>query len=200
MIEQKFNTLCNKFTNNRKIINILYQEILNYYSSENRYYHNLNHLTNIYSELPILNDSIEFAIFYHDIIYDIKKKDNEYQSALLCKKRLLDLNVDEEVIKEATKLVIETKNHNPSSLNNALFLDADLSILGKDYKTYQHYTKMIRLEYSLFSDYEYYEGRKKVLEKFLKKDRIYKSNYFYRKYELQARKNILKELYQIKSF
>jgi predicted metal-dependent HD superfamily phosphohydrolase len=51
----------------------------------------LVHLENIYEEFqPLtLNPIIEFSIFYHDIIYDVKNKNNEEESAFLAKKGLL---------------------------------------------------------------------------------------------------------------
>ena len=44
-----------------------------------------------------------------------------------------------------------------------------------------------------YDDTTYFSGCKKVLERFLDKERIYESRYFYDKYERQARVNMLME-------
>ncbi len=83
--------------------------------------------------------------------------------------------------------------HKASCELNALFLDADLSILSSSKKRYKEYTQNVRKEYAFYDDTTYFLGRKKVLEIFLDKERIYESRYFYDKYDRQARVNILME-------
>lgn len=56
-----------------------------------------------------------------------------------------------------------------------------------------NYTKQIRKEYSIYPDFLYKPGRKKVLEHFLQLENIFKTDYFKTKYEVQARKNIESE-------
>ena len=194
MLKDKFIKLCKNFSTGKELTLKLWQEIEDAYTQANRHYHTLKHLENIYKELPKLDNVAEFAIFYHDIIYDVKRVDNEQKSALFCEDRLTCLNVDASIIKDTVTLINETKTHNPSTRANALFLDADLSILGSDTDKYISYTKQIRKEYSIFSQSDYYTGRKKVLKHFLVKERIYHSDNFYNKYETKARENIKKEL------
>ena len=196
MLEKKFYILCQKITNNNKLIKILWKEIELSYSNTNRFYHTLSHLENIYSKLkPFpLNSAIEFSIFYHDMVYDIQKVDNEEKSAVVALKHLTELGLTKRDIKQVYQLIIKTKSYQASSLENALFLDADLSILGSKLEVYKKYSENIRQEYSIYSDKVYKNGRKNVLEKFLTKDRIYISDYFYDLYEKKARKNIEYEL------
>ena len=195
MLENRFKTLCQIFSKDTELISLLWQEIRVAYSNPMRYYHTLKHLEDIYKELHSfrVNPLIEFAISYHDIIYDIKRDDNEEQSALLAKKRLEELNVPSTLIEEVSQLIIETKTHKDSFEMNALFLDADLSILGSSQKRYKEYLQNVRKEYAFYDDSTYFCGRKKVLEMFLDKEKIYGSKYFYDKYEERARENILME-------
>jgi len=196
MLENKFYILCQNFTINSKLIENLWKEIELSYSNKNRFYHTLLHLENIYIELKpfALDSTIEFSIFYHDMVYDIQKGDNEEKSAVVALKHLTELGLTKRGIRQVYQLIIETKNHQASSLENAFFLDADLSILGKKLEVYKKYSEDIRQEYSIYSDKAYKKGRKNVLKKFLTKDRIYISDYFYNLYEEKARKNILYEL------
>jgi len=73
-------------------------------------------------------------------------------------------------------------------------LDADLAILGKDWKDYENYIHQIRKEYSIYPDFLYNPGRKKVLIHFLEFDEIFKTNHFKEKYENIARENIQREI------
>ncbi len=198
MLRDRFTTLCKNFSSDQALINQLWLEIEEAYQDSSRHYHNLTHLVKIYNELPKYDYVTEFAIFYHDIIYDVTKSDNEEQSAQLCKERLSNLNVKPTTIMETTTLIRETKTHNPSSPRNALFLDADLVILGSNSNEYREYTQKIRAEYRYYSEKEYIIGRMKVLTHFLKKERIYHSDHFYTQYESVARENILKELDTLK--
>jgi len=73
-------------------------------------------------------------------------------------------------------------------------LDIDLSILGYSPEKYSQYKKNIRKEYSWVPENDYVSGRKKVLESFLKKQKIFQTEYFYSKYEQNARINIQEEI------
>ncbi len=85
MLKTKFITLCQNFSKDKALISSLWQEIQLVYSKPTRHYHTLKHLEEIYKELQSFNLTplLEFAIFYHDIVYDVKRDDNEEQSALL---------------------------------------------------------------------------------------------------------------------
>ena len=196
MLEDKFKLLCQNFTHNTKIINQLWLEIEREYSSKNRYYHTLRHLQSIYKVLePFKLDTLlEFSIFYHDIIYDVKASNNEEQSAFFAKKSMKQLNVPTKLQEEVFNLIIETKTHQTNCEENALFIDADLAILGSSKKNYQEYILNIRKEYAHYSDKIYKNSRKKVLESFLKEERIYKSKHFYEYFEEQAKSNIKSEI------
>ena len=188
-------------TTNKRLIDSLWCEIHTQYSEPHRDYHTLKHLEQIYKELEALtlDPIVEFTIFYHDIIYDVEKNSNEEQSALLASKRLKELKVERSLINDVTQLILLSKQHEPTDIQKyQLFLDADMTILGSSPAAYEQYTQSIRKEYSIYSDNTYNHGRRKVLLHFLKKSKLYQSEYFYHKYEEQAQKNILTEYHQIR--
>lgn len=201
MIYQAFKKLVCKYQINEVIIETLWNEIEKFYSEKNRHYHNLSHIENLISELESVkhlikdSDTIMFSTFYHDIVYNTLKQNNEEKSAELAEKRLTSLGLANEKILKCKAQILATKTHilNPDSDTN-LFTDADLSILGKDWNVYSDYFKNIRKEYHFYPDLIYYPGRKKVLKHFLEMERIFKTDAFYENYEKQARENILKEL------
>ncbi|CAA6818523.1 MAG: Predicted metal-dependent phosphohydrolase, HD superfamily, partial [uncultured Sulfurovum sp.] len=135
MLENKFKTLCHNYTRDEILIAKLWEEISKAHSSVERHYHTLEHLEHIYNELESIKITplLAFATFYHDVVYDINAKDNEEQSALLAKERLTALNVPEILREKVFQLIVETKTHQASSKENALFLDADLAMLGSSY-------------------------------------------------------------------
>ncbi len=140
-----------------------------------------------------------FSIFYHDIIYNVLRKDNELRSAALAVKRLALLQVPV-VQREAVKVFIEaTQTHkipdkgvNQSDL--AFFLDFDIAILGTFWEQYETYTRQVRKEYRVYPDMLYKPGRKKFLQSTLQADHLFHTHLFRTAFEAQARANMEKEL------
>jgi len=200
MLHENFKNLFQKFNQDIPLQENLWIEIETYYSSEKRHYHNLSHLENLFEELlPIQEkledwDTIQFSIFYHDIIYKASRSDNEEKSALLAIERLKEIGYPNDQILKCNHQIVTTKSHEFSDAETNYFTDADLSILGKSWEIYLEYFQHIRKEYKIYPDFIYNPGRKKALQHFLKMNRIFKTDYFFEKYEKQARENLKKEL------
>lgn len=201
MIKETYIQLLTNFTNDNSLINEFWTEIEQYYSDKKRLYHNLSHLQNLLLELLEVKHKIEnqntilFTLFYHDIIYNSLKSDNEEQSAELAEKRMKRINVPATIIENCKSQILATKNHrNNSDSDTNFFTDADLSILGKNETIYQTYSKNVRSEYLFYPTEIYNKGRIEVLEHLLNLNRIYKTEYFYSKYEVRARLNISNEI------
>jgi predicted metal-dependent HD superfamily phosphohydrolase len=140
-------------------------------------------------------NNISFSVFYHDVIYDATSKLNEEKSAEFAQSRLQKSGLNEYDLSEISKQILATKSHQKSENSDINYLlDADLSILGKDSETYLDYTKKIRKEYSIYPDFLYKPGRKKVLQHFLELENIFKTEDFRDRYELQAKENIEVEI------
>ena len=200
-IEKIFYELNSKFTENSSLKEQMWSEIFINYSEKNRHYHTLSHLTCMISLLEEIKNKIKdweavlFAVFYHDIIYKSDSNQNEEMSADLAKLRLTGLSFPENRIRKCTSLILATKGHSNSNDNDTnLFTDADLSILGQSWDIYSEYSKQIREEYSIYPDMIYNPGRKKVLAHFLEMSPIFKTQYFFDKFEIQAKKNLIAEL------
>lgn len=167
-----FSDISGRYTTDIALINSLWTEIENNYSLKNRYYHNLIHLENMIYELEsvrkIINDFdvVLFSVFYHDIIYKSTAKDNEEKSAEIAKERLEQLEVPSEISERIYSQILATKSHSTSDDDTNFLTDADLSILGKGWKEYENYIRQIRKEYSIYPDFLYKPGRKKVLQHF----------------------------------
>ncbi len=200
MLKSNFLHLLSKYCIDENLIEKLWAEIEVNYSNNKRHYHTLLHLENLFIELSTIKsniknwDSVLFALYYHDIIYNPLKSNNEEKSAELAVNRMLQISVTDAEIRHSKNLIVATKLHiksNDSDIN--YFLDADLSVLGQSWEGYSVYYKNVRKEFSIYPNFIYNNGRKKVITHFLGSDTIFKTNHFYNKYEIKARENLQKE-------
>ncbi|WP_124981472.1 HD domain-containing protein [Nonlabens xiamenensis] len=201
-MKEKFLSLIERYSSDKDYKVECWNELNKKYSSKSRHYHNLDHLDHMFSELEKVKseinrlDAIEFSIFYHDLIYNPRKSDSEYQSALVFKKRLS--NTSFTPIDYCVEQIVATKEHKLSDDSDTnLLLDMDLSILGSEPDRYQGYAKKIRKEYAIYPGWMYRKGRKKVLQHFLSLDSIFKTEFFRNEYEEKARENLENELREL---
>jgi predicted metal-dependent HD superfamily phosphohydrolase len=204
MIQPVFAQLASTYSSNNFIIEQLWDEIETAYSNSKRHYHNLHHLQHLLEELSHVKatihdwNTIVFSVFYHDLVYNPLRRDNEERSVLIMENRLQSIDVPITVIDTCKAQITATKAHSLSTDNDTnLFTDADLSVLGQPWNTYKEYAIAVRKEYALYPDPLYKPGRKAVLNYFLQAEQIFKTEHFFAKYEKQARENLLQELQEL---
>lgn len=201
MLQATFHTLITPYTSDKNLQTLLWQEVNKAYSGKKRYYHNLAHLSNLLAQLQPVQmalqnwETVLFALFYHDVVYNTLRQDNEAKSAVLAQQRMEQLGVAPETITLTVAHILATKAHQPGQHTDTdYFTDADLCILGQPWEQYEAYYKNIRKEYALYPAVIYNPGRKKVLQHFLDMEQIFKTTHFYARFERQARKNLEQEL------
>ena len=201
MLKETFIELLTKYTDNDSLKKELWAEIEENYSIIKRHYHTLEHLYNLLSQLTDVKNEIQnwetilFTLFYHDIIYNSIKSDNEEKSAEFAENRMKQISVSNDKIELCKKQILATKSHIKSTDSDTnYFTDADLSVLGQNWETYLLYCKNVRKEYSIYPALVYNPGRNKVLNHFLSMDRIFKTDFFYNKFEIQAKQNLQQEI------
>jgi pantetheine-phosphate adenylyltransferase len=173
----------------------MWSYIYNAYTEKNRFYHNLTHISNCLNEFDLIKNriekrfSVEMAIFFHDLVYDIKSKTNEEDSVKFIMKELQIPLVKEDI----SALILATK-HNTNKLTDdqKYICDIDLSSLGKSWRLFNYYNKLVEQEYSIFPLRDLLKGRIYFMQGLLTRKRIYYTEFFYDRYEKQARKNIQK--------
>lgn len=202
MLSETFANLLKIYNADERLIHELWYEIEKCYSGTTRYYHTLQHLHHLMTVLNEVKEEIEdwqtilFSLYYHDVIYNPLRSDNEVKSAELAEKRMKKISTPEVQIKHCKEQIFATKSHGKSADSDTnYFTDADLSILGHGWEAYSEYCKNIRKEYSIYPDIVYNRGRKKVLKHFLEMERIFKTNFFHDRYEIQAKQNLVNELH-----
>jgi predicted metal-dependent HD superfamily phosphohydrolase len=176
-----------------------FDDVANHYSDPGRFYHTLDHISNVLEAVESLGSSarnlnaVKLAAWLHDVIYDSKASDNEERSAEFAERLCQELAIPEG--RDIASLILKTKTHDAGDDPDAkVLLDADLAVLGASEPAYRDYAQQIRQEYAWVPEPEYRSGRQKVLTKFLARPRIY---HFLSHLEVPARRNISAEIAQL---
>lgn len=167
------------------------------YREPHRRYHTLAHVRHCLRELDacrtLAHDpiAIEFAIWFHDAIYDTRRNDNEERSAELARAVIASARLPLKLGRRVMRLICATKRHRLSAdAGVQLFLDIDLSILGQGRGEFRRYDRHIRQEYAWVPERRFATRRAAVLRKFLDRPSIYGSKFFRQQYEARAGRNL----------
>lgn len=179
----------------------IYNAVISQYQNGKRTYHNLDHVAHCLEEFDKLRSlcraphMVELAIWYHDIIYDTKAKDNEEKSG---QRALIDLAVmgaSEILIYDVERLILLTKHDRiPIDIDGRVIVDVDLSILGQPPEVFDEYKSAIRAEYSWVPDEEFWPKRYDFLMDMLSRDKIFCTDHCVQKFERAARENLIRSL------
>jgi predicted metal-dependent HD superfamily phosphohydrolase len=196
-------------------------QVDNLLSAHTRLYHNLWHVTQMFSiheqlknEWEDLTDHQESnlleAIYWHDAIYDTSSKEifelNEIKSAALfeAKRKLLrdtDIQTNGKYSQQywnlTGDLILATKGHfkeRPYDELTEWFLGLDLASLAAPWDMFKLNNKLIRLEFYNVSDDEWNKNRHWFLKHALEQDKIYRHPVMHKHFETLARYNIHKLL------
>jgi predicted metal-dependent HD superfamily phosphohydrolase len=174
-----------------------FQLLGEHYSEPHRAYHNLRHIKECFEELDsVVNEAkdhaaLALALWFHDVIYDPHRSDNEEQSAALMLKTCAEAGISERTLSSSHALILATKAHTGSGHPDIpLIVDIDLSILGKNPERFDEYENQIRQEYSWVPQQVFSAKRAEILQNFLRRPVIYATELFRQKYEEQARRNL----------
>jgi len=168
------------------------------YTAPGRHYHDLTHIEDCLAALAAVDnlsaserDILTEAIWWHDVVYDATRSDNEELSA-----QLAERHVRPDLRPEVARLIRLTKSHQvePGDRLGAILISIDLSILGAEPARYDAYAAAIRREFAHVPDREYRVGRSRVLSQFAARAVIYPDAGFAAIYHRRARENLAREL------
>ena len=171
------------------------------WSEPHRRYHDLAHLAAVLGLVGELAgaatdpDAVRLAAWYHDVVYDPRRDDNEQVSAERARAGLRGL-VPPERVEEVVRLVLLTAGHDPApdDVDGAVLCDADLAVLAGPPEAYAAYASAVREEYGHLSDAEFTAGRTAVLEHLLALPALYRLPAVAREWTPRARANLAAEL------
>ena len=173
-------------------------ELIAAYSSPTRHYHNLAHVEDCLGLLSRVenlsardSEILTEAIWWHDVVYDATRSENEELSAQLAERHVLA-----DISAEVARLIRLTRTHDVKVGDRlgAILISIDLSILGGDPARYDAYAAAIRQEFIHVPEPDYRAGRARVLDHFAARAVIYPDPAFAAMYEQQARTNLMREL------
>lgn len=174
------------------------EQLIAAYSAPGRHYHNLAHIEDCLAALARLEDLssrerdiLSEAIWWHDVIYDATRTDNEELSA-----QLAGQHVHTDISDEVARLIRLTKSHDVQAGDRlgATLISIDLSILGAEPARYDAYAAAIRREFIHVPDADYRAGRASVLARFAARPVIFPEADFAARYDRPARDNLAREL------
>ena len=202
----------------------VFEDVKHHYEDPKRFYHTLMHVADLLRQSietqrtgkPIKLENpeiVDWAILYHDIIYDVNSNMNEENSAVYFHKWAAKWSQDsneyplwmpESNVSKICHYIIETKKHDvalSSDTDLQFFIDVDMSILGREKcEEYLQYCDKIRLEYGHLSNNDWRYGRTKFLRSTLDEEKIIFATPEIRdQLESNAKRNIQLELENLES-
>ena len=179
----------------------LYGALIARYSEPHRKYHTVQHLDECFArfdearELAQQPYEIELALWFHDAVYDVRRQDNEAQSADWARSAAARAGVAEAACSRLSQLILATKHDaDPPSPDAALLVDVDLAILGAAPDRFDQYERQIREEYSWVPGFVFRRKRREILQGFLARPHLYTTSHFRDRYETLARANLTRSI------
>jgi predicted metal-dependent HD superfamily phosphohydrolase len=179
----------------------LRDELIEAWSTPPRTYHGLEHLHECLTRLDAWRDlaeqpgEIAMALWFHDAILDVRRHDNEARSGAWALRVLTRAGVDVDRARRVRDLVVATRHDGrPCDADCRVMLDIDLAILGAEPARYDRYETDVRREYAHVSDFIFRRRRAQLLEDFLVRPRIYRTERAKRELEDRARSNLARAL------
>lgn len=175
----------------------VYHALMARYAEPHRKYHTLQHLHECLSQFELAQGlasrgaEVETALWFHDAVYDLKRSDNEAQSAAWARDAALQAGVAAEVAARLHALVMATRHSAlPVGGDEQLLVDIDLAILGAGPARFAEYEQQIREEYGHVPGWLFRRKRRAILHSFLERPRIFSTPRFHAALEDTARANL----------
>ncbi len=179
----------------------LHARIVDAYREAHRKYHNLQHLRECFQHFEALREQadhaqeIELALWFHDAIYETRRKGSEQKSADWAREQALDAGLDPSIAERIHGLIMVTLHTAAAEGTDAqIMIDVDLGILGAGTSRFDEYEQQVRAEYKWVPGLLYRRERRKILKSFLDRPTIYCTESFRDRYEQRARDNISRAL------
>lgn len=225
-LKEAWNYAVNYFPNiDHEKADAVYDEIVLLYMSPDRFYHTIFHIENMIRSIEQIlkiytfkhpeqvKAELFFAAFFHDVVYNPQSHDqiieDDYRSdevlsaeAAIVSLKKMGLEVAES-LEHIYELIILTENHQVDkkahcpTLQQKIFFDADMSILGDIDPKYDEYKLGCWKEYQHIDPERFIAGRSDFLSHLLDKKAIFYTEYMNQVYGNQAFINIKAELSEL---
>jgi len=133
----------------------LYADVRGRYSEPHRHYHTDRHLAECFENVRAIialaehPAEVNVGLWFHDVIYDTRRHDNEERSADWARTAAQELGASAESAQRIYDLVMFTRHAAaPVGIDAEVLVDANLSILGARPARFQEYETQVRSEYA----------------------------------------------------
>lgn len=182
----------------------LLNQLIACYSEPHRRYHTLRHLRECLLHFDAARslaqrpEEIEVALWFHDAFYDPMRQDNEERSADWARASMLAAGCEAQGAQRVHALVLATRHDEAACASTdadaQLLLDIDLASLGSAPARFDDDNLAIRAEYAHVAEADYRAGRRRILEGFAARPRIFRTAAFHDALETRARDNLTRAL------
>jgi predicted metal-dependent HD superfamily phosphohydrolase len=178
----------------------IHGRLLDGYREPWRYYHTLEHIEHCVGWFdacaPLIDDpdTLELAIWFHDVVYESGNPDNEALSAQLYMQ--LSDGVHDPARRNLVERMIMATLHLGSPLGDGdthYMVDIDLSSFGLPWENFLRDSENLRREAGL-DDETYFQKARSFHDSLLARERIYYTDFFAERLEDRARGNIRRYL------
>lgn len=186
-----------------------FQLLRAHYAEPPRAYHTLAHvwwglqrIDEIVAHEPSaaeLSPAIELAMWFHDVVmrFGRASDSDEAASARLATELIEAAGLGTDLARRVERLILATAHQHGATAtasDEAILVDADLSILGANPAAFDAYEQHIRQEWSHVGDELFRAGRSHVLQQFVSRPRIFATDYAHQRWEQRARLNLERSL------
>jgi pantetheine-phosphate adenylyltransferase/dephospho-CoA kinase len=180
-----------------------WKTVVSPYLESDRFYHNIKHIgTMIWDFKSVVHladnpDTIECAIWLHDLYNDTKIPDSENvtSSGIAARQLLHKLGLPEDFVIAVQDLIgVTTHSGYIATRDQEIMVDLDLVILAAFPRVFDLYESNIRKEYAWVPEDLFCQGRIGVLKKIMSKDSVFHTNFFRERYASRATENLERSL------
>jgi predicted metal-dependent HD superfamily phosphohydrolase len=182
----------------------VYADLLRRYGTPFRRFHNLGHIHDCLRRCdevaPLLvdRDAVEFALWFHDAVYDIGSSTNELRSAEL----FLDVSAGAPFMfrHRVCDHILATRHlSSVSDSDRRYIVDIDLSGFGAPWEEFMRNGALLRDESSGVPDAKYHCGQVAFLSRLQKRRHFFATEYFRTRFEATARENLRRILTDLRA-
>lgn len=177
----------------------LLEDLERRWSGPDRRYHDLRHLDECLAAASRLDAEavhpaeVDLAIFFHDAIQDPQVGGDEARSADLAHAALVTAGVAPQATDRIAAAIRATDHRaDPAALpvDSMIVVDADLAILAAAPARFAEYERDVRHEYAWVDESVFRRERRRILEAFLLRPRIYGTPTAHASFDAAARRNL----------
>lgn len=183
---------------------VAFRWLLSRYQERARKYHTAHHVNEClaaFDRVPhaeSANPLVEYALWFHDAIYNTFSRRSEERSADAAVRVLARSGRPQADCDLVRRMVLATKHGaQPMQPPLALAVDCDLWILAAEADRYAEFELQVRAEYWWVPTALYRKQRTSILQSLVNRPSVYATHEFRERYERQARNNLAWGLEQL---